>query len=85
MAAKRRTKLSPAKRKSEGTIVQQAAAQLPAGYGSFLEDVKARIQAARVKAAFSINREEPRARRVEGVIVIPLNEFLEALWNGEYA
>jgi len=28
---------------------------------------------------------EPRARRVEGVLVIPFKEFLEALWNGEYS
>lgn len=27
---------------------------------------------------------EPRARRVEGVLVVPFKEFLEALWNGEY-
>jgi len=27
---------------------------------------------------------ERRARKVEGVLVIPLEEFLEALWNGEY-
>lgn len=27
---------------------------------------------------------EPRARRVEGVRVVPFKEFLEALWNGEY-
>jgi predicted AAA+ superfamily ATPase len=28
---------------------------------------------------------EPRARRVEGILVIPFKQFLEALWNGEYA
>ena len=28
---------------------------------------------------------EPRARKVEGVSVLPLSEFLEALWGGEYA
>ncbi|MGH7795944.1 MAG: hypothetical protein ACREQ2_13810 [Candidatus Binatia bacterium] len=27
---------------------------------------------------------EPRARRVDGVSVLPLSEFLEALWSGEY-
>jgi predicted AAA+ superfamily ATPase len=27
---------------------------------------------------------EPRARRVEGVSVLPLTEFLKGLWNGEY-
>ena len=27
---------------------------------------------------------ESRARKVEGVLVLPFNEFLEALWNGEY-
>jgi len=56
MAAKHRTDL-PAKREPESPIVQQPAAQLPAGYGAFLEDVKARIQAARVKAVLAANRE----------------------------
>jgi predicted AAA+ superfamily ATPase len=28
---------------------------------------------------------EPRARKVEGMLIIPFKEFLEALWNGEYA
>jgi predicted AAA+ superfamily ATPase len=28
---------------------------------------------------------EPRARKVEGVHVIPFKQFLEALWNGEFA
>ena len=32
-------------------------ANLPPGYGPFLEELKARIQAARVKAALSVNRE----------------------------
>ena len=27
---------------------------------------------------------EPRARKVEGVSVLPLGDFLEALWSGEY-
>jgi predicted AAA+ superfamily ATPase len=27
---------------------------------------------------------EPRPRRSEGVTLVPLNTFLEALWNGEY-
>jgi predicted AAA+ superfamily ATPase len=27
---------------------------------------------------------EPRARKVEGVSVLPITEFLEALWGGEY-
>jgi predicted AAA+ superfamily ATPase len=28
---------------------------------------------------------EPRPRKVEGVLVIPFKEFLEALWSGQYA
>jgi predicted AAA+ superfamily ATPase len=28
---------------------------------------------------------EPRARKIEGVSVLPLSEFLEMLWSGEYA
>ena len=27
---------------------------------------------------------EPRTRRMEGVVVLPFREFLEALWGGEY-
>jgi predicted AAA+ superfamily ATPase len=27
---------------------------------------------------------EPRARRVEGIVVLPFREFLEALWSGQY-
>jgi len=27
---------------------------------------------------------EPRARNVEGISVLPIHDFLEALWNGEY-
>lgn len=28
---------------------------------------------------------EPRARKVDGISVLPIIEFLQALWNGEYA
>lgn len=28
---------------------------------------------------------EPRARKIEGVSILPVSEFLEALWGGEYA
>lgn len=62
MAAKRKTDLLPAKRRSSKQIAQQPVAQsaaegLPVGYGVFLDDIKARIQAARVKAALAANRE----------------------------
>ena len=40
-----------------GGVAQKPAAQLPSGYGSFLEDLKERIHAARIKAALSANRE----------------------------
>lgn len=28
---------------------------------------------------------EPRMRKVDGIVVLPINKFLEALWNGEYS
>ncbi len=28
---------------------------------------------------------EPRMRKVEGMVVLPIREFLEALWSGEYS
>ena len=28
---------------------------------------------------------EPRPRRVDGITLMPVREFLEALWSGEYA
>jgi len=37
--------------------VQQPVGQLPAGYAELLEDLKARIRSAQVKAALSVNRE----------------------------
>lgn len=39
------------------TIVQQPVAQMPMGYIEFLDELKARIQAARVKAALAANYE----------------------------
>ena len=40
-----------------GGFVQPLVARLPAGYPALLEDLKARIRQAQVKAAFSVNRE----------------------------
>jgi predicted nuclease of restriction endonuclease-like (RecB) superfamily len=40
-----------------GGFVQPPVARLPAGYAALLEDLKARIHQAQVKAAFSVNRE----------------------------
>lgn len=37
--------------------MQQSAAPLPSGYGPFLEDLKARIRTAQVKASLAANRE----------------------------
>ena len=54
MAGNSRKRSLPATRNR--AIVQPSSVQLPPGYGSFLEDLKARIQAARVKAALSANR-----------------------------
>ena len=47
----------PSKRSSGADIVPQSTAPLPAGYSVLLEDIKARIRSARVKAALSVNRE----------------------------
>lgn len=56
--ADRRAKSSiSAKRGPAREDVQQSAEKLPSGYSAFLEDLKDRIQAARVKAALSVNRE----------------------------
>jgi predicted nuclease of restriction endonuclease-like (RecB) superfamily len=40
-----------------GGIVQPLVARLPAGYAALLEDIKARIRQAQIKAALSVNRE----------------------------
>lgn len=58
MACKRFFKPSPKGSRRQPTnhaqsaraIVQQPVAQMPMGYGEFLDDLKARIQAARAKA-----------------------------------
>jgi hypothetical protein len=28
---------------------------------------------------------EPRARKLEGILILPFREFLDALWSGEYS
>ncbi len=64
MASKRSSKPSPkgAHRRPVSpaqparAIVQRAAAQLPVGYGQFLDGLKARIRASQVKASLSVNR-----------------------------
>ena len=45
------------KRLSRAGVVPQSAVPLPASYGALLEDIKARVRAAQVKAALSVNRE----------------------------
>ena len=58
MAAKKNDrKPGELSRHALGGVAQKPAAQLPSGYGSFLEDLKERIRAARIKAALSANRE----------------------------
>ena len=58
MAAKKNDKKpGELSRHALGGVAQKPAAQLPSGYGSFLEDLKERIRAARIKAALSANRE----------------------------
>ena len=57
MTGKRRKSLVPAKRERAPAVVRPPAGQWPSGYGPFLEDLKARIQTARVKAALAANRE----------------------------
>ena len=55
MTGKRRK--PPPDSEPAGTVVQQAVGPLPTGYRPFLEELKARIRAAQVKAALSANRE----------------------------
>ena len=47
----------PMKRVPAKKATQLPAAQMPSGYGQFLENLKARIQNARVKAALAVNQE----------------------------
>lgn len=47
------TSLAP----SGGPFEQQSVARIPTGYGEFLDDLKARIRAAQIKASLSVNRE----------------------------
>lgn len=47
----------PSNRDSGRGTVRQSTGQLPAGYGTFLEDLKARIRTVQVKAALSVNHE----------------------------
>jgi predicted nuclease of restriction endonuclease-like (RecB) superfamily len=59
MAAKRRTtpnaKARHPARKAEGATVNDL--RLPSGYLEVLEDIKARVQEARIRASLSVNRE----------------------------
>ncbi len=57
MASKLRKSLLLPKRGPIRARSRRFVANLPPGYGPFLEELKARIQAARVKAALSVNRE----------------------------
>jgi len=56
MGAERKISL-PTKRVPAKKTTRELVAQMPSGYGPFLEDLKARIQNARVKAALAVNRE----------------------------
>ncbi len=56
MGAKKKVSL-PTKRVPAKKTTQQPVAQMPSGYGRFLEGLKARIQTARIKAALAVNRE----------------------------
>jgi predicted nuclease of restriction endonuclease-like (RecB) superfamily len=56
MGAKKKISL-PTKRVPAKKATQQPLPQMPSGYDQFLEDLKARIQNARVKAALAVNRE----------------------------
>jgi predicted nuclease of restriction endonuclease-like (RecB) superfamily len=49
--------LFPAKHNLGPAVIGQTAGKMPSGYDAFLEDLKARIRVARVKAALSVNRE----------------------------
>ena len=50
-------KRPPKKKRAASRAVAHAGAGLPAGYITFLDDVKARIRAAQVKAALAVNAE----------------------------
>jgi predicted nuclease of restriction endonuclease-like (RecB) superfamily len=56
MGAKKKISL-PTKRVPATKATQQPLPQIPSGYDRFLEDLKARIRNARVKAALAVNRE----------------------------
>jgi predicted nuclease of restriction endonuclease-like (RecB) superfamily len=57
MGDKRPQPRLPARRVQSAQMSRHPKGELPPGYGPFLEDLKSRIQAARVKAAVSVNRE----------------------------
>jgi hypothetical protein len=56
MGAKKKVSL-PTKRVPVKNTTQQPVAQMPSGYGRLLENLKARIQTARIRAALAVNRE----------------------------
>jgi predicted AAA+ superfamily ATPase len=48
-----------------------------------LRSLRALAEEKRLKRYLCVSL-EPRARKFEGMLVIPFREFLEALWNGDY-
>ena len=48
-----------------------------------LRSLRALAEEKRLKRYLCVSL-EPRARKVEGMLVIPFKEFLEALWSGDY-
>jgi predicted AAA+ superfamily ATPase len=48
-----------------------------------LKPLRALAEEKRLKRYLCVSL-EPRARKIEGVSVLPISEFLEALWDGKY-
>jgi uncharacterized protein len=48
-----------------------------------LKSLRAFAEEKQVKRYLCISL-EPRARKIDGISVLPITEFLEALWNKEY-
>jgi uncharacterized protein len=48
-----------------------------------LKSLRALIEEKRLKRYVCVCL-EARARKIDGIAVLPLETFLEALWNGEY-
>jgi len=64
------------------TAVEIKAKENVSGYD--LKGLKALSQERKLKRYLCVSL-EPRARKMEGISILPFQEFLEALWQGEYS